>query len=92
LTTLKNKNSIKIILPTGKINPVFVRAVKNLITQNGDTMTSFSTLDTFKKELPQLWKSIYFSDLLYNEELNSFDLIEFESEQDLTLFLLKSGI
>ena len=92
MTTLKNKNSIKIILPTGKINPVFVRAVKNLITQNGDTMTSFSTLDTFKKELPQLWKSIYFSDLLYNEELNSFDLIEFESEQDLTLFLLKSGI
>jgi hypothetical protein len=92
LTTSKNKNSIKIIQATGKINPVFVRAMKNLITQNGNTMTVFSTLDNFKKELPQLWKSIYFSDLVYNQELDSFELIEFKSEQDLTLFLLKNGI
>ena len=92
MTTSKNKNSIKIIQPTGKINPVFVRAMKNLITQNGNTMTVFSTLDIFKKELPQLWKSMYFSDLVYNKELDSFELIEFESEQDLTLFLLKNSI
>ena len=92
MTTSKNKNSIKIIQPTGKINPVFVRAMKNLITQNGNTMTVFSTLDIFKKELPQLWKSMYFSDLVYNKELDSFELIEFKSEQDLTLFLLKNSI
>jgi hypothetical protein len=92
LTTSKNKNSIKIIQATGKINPVFVRDMKNLITQNGDTMTVLSTLDTFKKELPQLWKSMYFSDLVYNQELDSFELIEFKSEQDLTLFLLKNSI
>ncbi len=92
MTTSKNKNSIKIIQATGKINPVFVRDMKNLITQNGDTMTVLSTLDTFKKELPQLWKSMYFSDLVYNQELDSFELIEFKSEQDLTLFLLKNSI
>ena len=92
MTTSKNKNSIKIIQPTGKINPVFVRAMKNLITQNGNTMTVFSTLDIFKKELPHLWKSMYFSDLVYNKELDSFELIEFKSEQDLTLFLLKNSI
>jgi hypothetical protein len=92
LTTSENKNSIKIIQPTGKINPVFVRAIKNLIIQNSGTMTVFSTIDNFKKELPQLWKSIYFSDLVYNQELDSFELIEFKSEQDLTLFLLKNGI
>ena len=92
MTTSKNKNSIKIIQETGKINPVFVRAMKNLITQNSNTMTVFSTLDTFKKELPQLWKSMYFSNLLYNKELDSFELIEFKSEQDLTLFLLKNSI
>jgi hypothetical protein len=55
-------------------------------------MTVFSTIDNFKKELPQLWKSIYFSDLVYNQELDSFELIEFKSEQDLTLFLLKNSI
>lgn len=92
MTALKNKNSIKIILPTGKINPVFVRAIKNLITQNGDTITSFSTLDTFKKELPQLWKSTYFSNLVYNEDLKFFELISFETEEDLTFFLLKNGL
>ena len=92
MTTSKNKNSIKIIQETGKINPVFVRAMKNLITQNSNTMTVFSTLDTFKKELPQLWKSMYFSNLLYNKELDSFELIEFKSEQGLTLFLLKNSI
>ena len=92
MTTPENKNSIKIIQSTGKINPVFVRAIKNLIIQSRDTMTVFSTIDNFKKELPQLWKSIYFSNLVYNQELDLFELIEFKSEQDLTLFLLKNGI
>lgn len=89
---LENKNIIKIILPTGKINPVFVKAVKKILDQKYNYCITHENISNLKNELPALWKFNYASTLNYDENLKFFKSIEFESQEDLTFFLLKNGI
>lgn len=89
---MNTENTVKIIMPNGNINPVFVKAVKKILDQKNNYSETFENLEHFKNELPDLWKSAYSSILTYDEEVRCFKSITFESEEDLTFFLLKNGL
>lgn len=87
-----SENSIKIVTANGKINPIFVKAVKKILDQKNNYDTSFKNLTTLKNKLPALWESAYSSNLVYDENLRYFKLITFKTKEDLTFFLLKNGL
>jgi hypothetical protein len=82
-----NSNKIIEIMINGKINPIFFNANRFLISRYKDQLTDLS--DHKKKEfIINCWKEEFHANLVINCEKN-LNIIEFFSEKDTLMFLMK---
>ena len=70
------------------ISSEFIRANSQLVDQYSEAFTEKELIKN-QKLLENLWIKEYRGRLIYNEDIRAWDKIEFNNNQDITLFLLK---
>lgn len=81
--------SISIVSETG-ISPAFIKANSYLI-ENSSILSSEQEVLKGQIILEELWLSEFRGKLFYDQTVRAWTRVDFDNEQDLTMFLIRWG-